>query len=197
VYFCELYNKSKNVLIMNHFLEILKYILPSLVVFAAAYLVIREFLRKDVLLRAQEARMASSSAFISLKLQAYERLVMYLERISADSLLLRVSRPEYSAVQLHQQLLATVRSEFDHNLSQQLFISDKAWELVRRAREETTKVINTTASSLAPGSDGTALATALLQQYAQGAGNPVAQAIAFLKQEARNTFDPSVPGKKQ
>jgi hypothetical protein len=177
---------------MTEFLEILKYILPSLVVLAVSYLIIKEFIRKEILIREQESKQKNAGTYAPMKLQAYERLILLLERISADNLLMRVSRPEYSSLQLHQQLLASVRSEFDHNLSQQLFISDKAWEMVRRAREETTKIINATASSLPADSDGTALATALLEQYAHGSDKPVVQAILYLKQELRSVFETSV-----
>ena len=89
-----------------------------------------------------------------IKLQAYERIVLFLERISLESLLVRVSSPEMTASQLHTALLNCIRSEFEHNLSQQIYMSPQAWEVVKNARSNTIKIINSEAEKIkgnAPG----------------------------------------------
>ncbi len=80
-------------------------------------------IRNDQDKRRQEVTLQSTRIVTPIKLQAYERIILFLERISMESLLVRVSSPEITASQLQTSLLATVRSEFEHNLSQQIYMS--------------------------------------------------------------------------
>jgi hypothetical protein len=79
---------------------------------------------------------------LPLRLQAYERIILFLERISPATLVPRVLRPDMHALQLQQAMVKTIREEFEYNLSQQLYISSGAWELVKNAKEEMVKLIN-------------------------------------------------------
>ena len=130
---------------MSEFLEILKYVLPSLVVFAAAYFLIRSFLDHEVKELKEEKKDISRKAAVPLRFQAYERIVLFLERISPPNLVLRVSQANMSKEILQAELLKTVREEYEHNLAQQIYISDKAWEVVNGAKEEVLSDINTAA----------------------------------------------------
>jgi len=122
--------------------DILKISLPALIVFLTAWLVLRNMIKNDQEKRRQEIVLQNSRTIVPLKLQAYERVVLFLERISLESLLVRVSTPGMSAQQLHSALLTTIRTEFEHNLSQQVYISPQAWEVVRNARSNMIKIIN-------------------------------------------------------
>ena len=81
-----------------------------------------------------------------------------------------------------------MRSEFDHNLSQQLYVSPKAWELVRNAREETIKRINTAAMKLKPEATSADLASAILIDDIDASQSAVKNALDQLKSEARLNF---------
>ena len=83
-----------------------------------------------------------AKAVMPLRLQAYERFVLFLERIHPSNLLMRLNSPGISAGQLQSLLVKTIREEFEYNLSQQLYISVNAWELVKNAKEETISMIN-------------------------------------------------------
>jgi hypothetical protein len=129
---------------MKELLEILKYTLPSLIVFLAAYYVLRSLLRTQEDQRKMEVVLENQRLITPVRLQAYERLILFLERISPESLVMRLNRPGLTVQQLHQEMLTAIRNEYEHNLSQQLYISPAAWEVIRNARGQILKLINTT-----------------------------------------------------
>ena len=118
---------------MELLVDILKITIPALIVFLTAWVLLRNMIRNDQDKRRQELILQNSRTVTPIKLQAYERIVLFLERISLESLLVRVSSSDMTASQLHSALLNTIRSEFEHNLSQQIYMSQQAWEVVRNA----------------------------------------------------------------
>lgn len=77
-----------------------------------------------------------------LRLQAFERFVLFLERIHPSNLVMRLNNPDLTSVQLQSLLVRTIREEFEYNLSQQLYISTQTWELIRNAKEEMIALVN-------------------------------------------------------
>lgn len=133
-------------------LEILKYTLPSVIVFLTAYFILKQVFDKQaadsqVELRAQLIK-ENSKMLTPVRMQAYERMVLFLERIAPSHLILRQNQPGLSTFQFQTRLIHAIREEFEHNLSQQLYISTIAWEQVVQAKEEVVRVINTAASQL-------------------------------------------------
>jgi hypothetical protein len=169
-------------------LELLKYSIPSLVVLATAYYLLKMFLDKEAGKSQFQLRLDVQKITLPVRMQAYERLVLLLERIEPAGLLVRCNRPGLSASGLHSELIQSIRSEFDHNLSQQLYISAKAWEMVRNAREETVKRFNTTAMQLPDDATAADLASLILINDIDSEKSAVKDALDFLKMEARNNF---------
>ena len=97
---------------MNAFVEILKILIPAGAVFAAAYFLVKRFLDNDQKRREHELKKTAQAAITPLKIQAYERIVIYLERINPNSLVIRVNKNGMSARQLHQELVSAVKSEY-------------------------------------------------------------------------------------
>jgi hypothetical protein len=128
--------------------DILKITLPALIVFFTAWVLLRNLIKNDQDKRRQEVVLQNSRTVTPIKLQAYERIVLFLERISLESLLVRVSSADMSAQQLHSALLNAIRNEFEHNLSQQIYMSQQAWEVVRNARSNMIKIINSEAEKM-------------------------------------------------
>ena len=120
---------------------------------------------------------------ITLKLQACERLILLLERINPSNLILRVHSTEMTAAQLQAALIRSVREEYDYNLSQQLYITSKTWELIRNAKEETIHLINTAASKQGENFTSRELAGNILQLNLARETAPVTIAIEALKRE--------------
>lgn len=95
---------------------------------------------------------SSSDSFNTkpLQLQAYERLVLLAERIALPNLISRLSQPGLSAKEMQVVLIETIKQEYEYNASQQIYVSQKAWEAVRNLRDQNMLMINTIARTLSP-----------------------------------------------
>jgi hypothetical protein len=168
---------------METFVEILKILLPALLVMITAWLVIRNMLRDDQDRRRQDLLLQTVKTVTPLRLQAYERVVLFLERISPESLIMRTARPDLTAQQMHSALISNVRSEYEHNLSQQIYISNEAWEMVKNARGTVVRIINGVAMKLPPTATGEELSRMLLEEVMEMEAEPCRMAINFIKSE--------------
>jgi len=141
---------------MSIFREIIMMLLPLVVVLIAVYMMLRYFLKEnarqfDFLRNEQDLqrlklsvdkKINSDKIIIAHKLQAYERMALFLERISPPNLITRSIIPGQKAKDLQKQLLRIIREEYEHNLSQQIYISSSSWELIKTAKEEVSGLIN-------------------------------------------------------
>ena len=173
---------------MQALYEVIRYTVPSLVVLATAYYLLKMFLDKETEKTQMQMRLDVQKISLPVRMQAYERLVLLLERIEPSGLLVRTNQPGMNAAHLQSALIQSIRSEFEHNLSQQLYVSTKAWEMVRNAREETIKRINTAAMKLTPEATSTDLASLILINDMDAEQSAVKGALDLLKSEARNNF---------
>lgn len=136
--------------------------------------------------RESEQKIENAKITIPLRIQAYERLVLLLERIKPESMLLRVMTPQMTAGLLHQELLITVRAEFEHNLSQQIYVSQESWNAVKLAKDSLVRLINEEAAKIAAGAPATNLSEAILTQMITQQINPIQNALSILKKDAEN-----------
>jgi hypothetical protein len=168
---------------MEIFADILKITIPALIVFFTAWILIRNMISNDQNKRRQEIILQGARTVTPIKLQAYERIVLFLERISMESLLLRVSTPDMTTSQLQSALLTTIRSEFEHNLSQQIYMSPQAWEVVNNARSNTIKIINSEAEKLKGNLPGIEFSKQLLTRVMELEKEPTRVAVDYIKEE--------------
>ena len=168
---------------MTTFLEIIKYTLPALVVFFTAFFIIRSFLQN--MHEKQRLDLVSNNQKIitPIRLQAYERMALLLERISPESLIMRSNKPGMKAKDLQSELLSSIRAEFEHNLSQQVYLSIKAWDVIKGARANLLKIINTAADHVGPDADAINLSKAILESEMEMDKSPTRTALDFIKQE--------------
>jgi hypothetical protein len=169
---------------MQEVFEILKYTLPSLILFLTVFILFRMFLKNEEKSRRARVSMKNYKFITPVKLQAYERAVLRLERVPPESLLLRVNRPGMTTRQLQQELTTTVRAEFEHNLSQQIYMSPQAWEMVKSARSNLIKLINSSAENIEPDAPSFNLSKTILETVMSMNAHPTAQALDFIKKEA-------------
>lgn len=170
-------------------LEILKYTIPALVVLLTAYLVLKLFLDGERERKELEVRAARYKDSLPIRLQAYERLTLFLERITPTSLLQRVNKPGMSAYDLQRALIANIRIEFEHNLSQQIYVSPEAWLLIVQVKEELIGIINRVASELADDATGKDLARAILEYFIRTeSAVPTQKALDILKSEVKKIY---------
>ncbi|MBO4599959.1 MAG: hypothetical protein J5641_04390 [Bacteroidales bacterium] len=119
-----------------------------------------------------------------IRLQAYERMALFLERISPENLVLRCYQPGMDTKLLQGVLSKSIRDEWDHNLSQQVYISNEAWGRIRQAKDEMIGIINSAAITIPEDADPARLASAIFATAAT-AQLPTISALEFLKQEMR------------
>ena len=168
---------------METFYDILKITIPALLVFLTAWILLRNLMKNDQDKRRQEIVLQNSRTVTPIKLQAYERIVLFLERISLESLLVRVSTSGMTAAQLHSALLTTIRSEFEHNLSQQIYMSPQAWEVVRNARSNMIKIINSEFEKKPLPATSMEFSQRLLEAVMEMNNEPTRAAIDYIKGE--------------
>jgi len=168
---------------MEMFMDILKITIPSVIVFLTAWILLKNMITNDQDKRRQELFMQNSRTVLPIRLQAYERIVLLLERISLESLLMRTNTPGMSAAELHSALLNTIRSEFEHNLSQQIYMSQQAWEVVKNARSNSIKIINTEFENTVNTASGLEFSKQLLDRMMEIEKEPTKTAIDYIKNE--------------
>jgi hypothetical protein len=168
---------------MEYLVDIIKITVPALIVFLTAWILLRNMIRDDQERRRQEIILQGARTVTPIKLQAYERIVLFLERISLESLLIRVSTPDMTVGRLQSSLLTTIRSEFEHNLSQQIYMSPSAWEVVKNARSSTIKMINSEAEKMKGDAPGIKLSKQLLEKVMELEKEPTRAAIDYIKGE--------------
>jgi hypothetical protein len=174
---------------MDSFIEILKIILPAGAVFAAAYLIVKRFLDNDQKRRDHEVKKSNQATIMPLRLQAYERIVIFLERVNPSSLVVRVNKNGMTAQQFHLELIKTVKSEYEHNLSQQIYMSYGAWELVKTTKEEIIKLINISSTKVAHDTSSNELAMMIINITSNlGKKLPNDIALEYIKKEVNQIF---------
>jgi hypothetical protein len=163
--------------------EILKFTLPALITFITAFVMIRQMLKRDENHQKMEMVIRNQKMITPIRLQAYERLILLLERIGPNHLIMRVQQPDMSVQELQRELLANIRSEFEHNLSQQVYISAATWEVIRNSKEQTIKLINSCASELHPDKNCMLLTKDIFEKLIEMDKAPNQVAIDKVKEE--------------
>lgn len=125
---------------------------------------------------------------LPIRMQAYERMAMFLERITLDRLLVRLPVKKMTVGQYRHLLVDVIRQEFEHNLSQQIYISENAWRLIVRAKSTTVTLINNSAAELKDDDPAIELSKKLLNQVMEMENYPAKQALVYLKGEVKRNF---------
>lgn len=168
--------------------QVLVAILPSVVVFLTAFYLIRQFTGTRMSERIAELKKEDHKHVLPLRLQAYERITLYLERIQPGPLVLRVHTSNMDARDLQYELLRTVREEYEHNVTQQIYVSDRAWGRVKQAKEETIRLVNLSFEQTGDGRTATELSRKIFENVAQLTHTPSQEALLAVKDEVRRLF---------
>ena len=160
--------------------------IPTAIIGIGLYMVVRAFIRRDQDLRLLEIRAAARKETLMLKLQAYERMILFLERISPELVIARSLEPGMANYDLQRAMIHDIKAEFEHNLAQQLYISSDAWNLIVSAKDEIIKAIGMIGSHMPADTNGQQVARVILESIEKaGQMLPNITALEFLKNEAR------------
>lgn len=173
---------------MSLFLQILAYTVPAILVMLTTFFALRRFTKEEDARRRYLLAKECGKTTLPIRFTAYERLTLLLERITPDSLLVRMQDSTQTALQFHASLLTMIRAEFEHNVAQQIYVSDEAWEVVRNAKENVIQLINACAAKVPPEAPSTELAKVILTVYSQSEQPPTSLAISYLKNEIKRYF---------
>ncbi len=163
-------------------------VFTSVAVFMAAFITMKTFVKTEQMRLQDDYRKQTSNLVLPARLQAYERMVLFLERIAPDSLVLRSHKTDMSAHQLHIELIRSIKTEYEHNLSQQIYISAGAWTLIKNAKEEILKAINIASSKISENASGLELGKVIIEVSSQVTKLPNQIALEYLKKEVSLLF---------
>ena len=174
---------------MEVFLEILKYTLPGLLVFLASYFILRKLVDSRYHLQALELKAKYSKDAIPLKLQAYERLILFCDRIDVPNLIMRLNSRDMSSAGLKSAMMISVQKEYEHNIAQQLYISNKLWQIISLAKNDVISFIEMNTQGFAADDRSEELARKLLNEYGKLERSPINIAISAIKEESKYLLD--------
>ena len=150
---------------MDLVLEILKYTLPALVVALVVYVMLKTYFDNNYKLKVLDLKSKNSKEYLPLKLQAYERLTLFVHRTSPENLIPRNTLPNQTAKQLKKQLLQAVQQEFEHNITQQVYVSNNVWNAIVGYKAQLIKTINIIDQKLGDGKTAYDLSKVILEEY--------------------------------
>lgn len=162
-------------------LEGLAYAIPSIVTGAVAYFIFSGFIKQGNQEKKLELLAEKKKDSLPIRLQAYERMMLFCERINPVKLLLRVKPIGNNTQDYLQLLLASIDQEYDHNMVQQLYITDECWNVIiasKAAVMNTLKQIANTSESAGDFREN------VLLEYSKKTPQ-TDTAVAFLKNEVK------------
>lgn len=185
-YLCS--EKAKVVFIMSTALVI---ILAVAVVIFGFWIIQYSNFRNEEKKRQWELKRESQKTISPIRLRAYERLTLLLERTKPEHMImeLRQNQPDafstWTIGQVQQYLLQTIRAEFDHNQSQQVYVSDEVWDMIINARDQMAAFVIAIAGQLPPNATVQVYIQALMTAYPSNGTTPTDKALEYLKNEAK------------
>ena len=185
-YLCS--EKAKVVFIMSTALVI---ILAVAVVIFGFWIIQYSNFRNEEKKRQWELKRESQKTISPIRLRAYERLTLLLERTKPEPMImeLRQNQPDafstWTIGQVQQYLLQTIRAEFDHNQSQQVYVSDEVWDMIINARDQMAAFVIAIAGQLPPNATVQVYIQALMTAYSSNGTTPTDKALEYLKNEAK------------
>ncbi len=143
-------------------LEIIKLTIPALIVFITVYYLLKQYLDGQYRLRLLDYKQQRSGSSIILRMQAYERLSLFCERINLPGLLLRTQADGMTATELRIALMLNVQQEYEYNQTQQVYVSESLWEIIKLAKDDVLNTITTVGASIEANADARKFSEALI-----------------------------------
>jgi hypothetical protein len=122
-------------------IELVSYTLPTLIMGYVAYNFFELYTKNETEKRNYLLQKESKPDTISLRLQAFERMTLFLERINPSQLLVRIAPISDNKIDYQNFVIAQIEQEFEHNLAQQIYISDECWSTITTAKNATIQMI--------------------------------------------------------
>ena len=161
--------------------EILAYTLPSLITGGVAYFLFDSYFKDQKNTRRWLLQKDNRKDILPLRLQAYERMTLFMERINPSQLLVRIAPISEDKNEYANYVIAQVEQEFEHNLAQQIYISDECWSIITAAKNATIQMIRLATKSEKV-ADANQLREVILSDLLEKQ-SPSSAALAYIKNE--------------
>lgn len=162
-------------------LEILAYTLPSLITGSVAYFLFISYFKDQQNTRRWLLQKDNRKDTLPLRLQAFERMTLLMERINPSQLLIRIAPISDDKNEYANYVIAQIEQEFEHNLAQQIYISDECWSIITAAKNATIQIIRL-ATKNEKVADANQLRETILSDLLEKQ-SPSNAALAFIKNE--------------
>ncbi len=163
-------------------------VVPSGAVLMTAIYFLRRESEKEIRSVQLELKKERQKFFLPNRVDAYQRAILLMERIHPNSLIMRHNNPGLPAAGLQVKLLESIREEYEHNLAQQMYISNPTWDLVKKSKDETMKIINLAGQAMGAASNGMDLMTKIFEIVGEVGVLPTEIAVDALKKELQGLF---------
>ena len=172
--------------IEDKLLEIAAYTIPALITGGVAFVMMQKFYNSEESKRKFELLRENQKQALPIRLQAYERVVLLLERINPTQLLLRVAPISKSKEDYATLLTHNIQTEYEHNLTQQIYLTAETWDIILKAKNSTVQMIrkNAIREDIV---DADKLREAIMLELTE-VESPSNIAISFLKEELKRVF---------
>jgi hypothetical protein len=168
---------------LTRIIELLSYTLPAIVTGVVAYFFFMNHTNNEEKKLKLEILKLNQKQSLPLKLQAYERMTLFLERINPSKLLLRVNADHGDTAVYVDTLISTIEQEFEHNMAQQIYLSEECWNVIIAAKNATSHIIKKTAERDDVNEPGI-LREEVIKQLLKS-GPPTTAALTFIKEEVK------------
>jgi len=169
-------------------LDIIKYTVSGLGVVWIAFYLLKPYLDRSENIQLIELKKTISNQTLPLRLQAYERIVLFIDRVNPANLLIRLNGPAYSAAELHSLIVTEIRNEYQHNITQQLYVTTRAWGVVKRVKDDTLGIVNNAVKALPENATGMELSKIILTHLSKLEDNPYDIGTNLVKQDMEALF---------
>ncbi|TDE05534.1 DUF7935 family protein [Flavobacterium hiemivividum] len=161
--------------------EIIAYTLPSLITGGVAYFLFNSHFKDQQNTRRWLLQKDNQASTLPVRLQAYERMTLFMERINPSQLMVRISPLSEDKNDYRNFVIAQIEQEFEHNLAQQIYISERCWSIIVTAKNATIQMIRLAAANeKVTNADG--LRELVLSDLLEKP-SPSSAALAFIKDE--------------
>ena len=165
----------------ENLLNLMFYAIPTVITGGIAYYFFKQHIENEFNLRKYNLQKGLQKEALPIRLQAYERMALFLERISPSKLLIRVQPTTSNKENYESLLIATIEQEFEHNISQQIYVTDECWSIINAAKNATIQLIRK-ASMLEKTNTANKLREVILTEL-MDKRPPSNAALSFIKKE--------------
>jgi hypothetical protein len=173
---------------MEEFIELLKYVVPSIITGAVAYLIINKMLEQENRRHFADVKKENLKYTTPVRLQAHERLLLLLERTDPVQVVNRVIKQGMTAKRMQLAIITEIKQEYDHNITQQLYVSGKCWEEVMKAKEDALKLVTVVAAAVDKTADALEFSKVLIKIQSEQQFFTSLSAIRTVKKEISKVF---------